>query len=160
MNSGFVPILETPDRGGKYGQKHYLLFESRIIMDYLESAFPEQPLYRPDPLQRAEQHYIMSIFDSMQAAMYGFIMTRGEVDSIVATLAKAFDKLELFLEKSKTDYFQDSETYTMVDLYGFPHTSRIFYLKDSALEDLYIKFAFEQKYPNLHKWFKKILAQP
>ena len=48
----------------------------------------------------------------------------------------------------------------MVDLYGFPHTSRIFYLKDSALEDLYIKFAFEQKYPNLHKWFKKILAQP
>ena len=102
----------------------------------------------------------MSIFDSMQAAMYGFIMTRGEVDNIVATLLKAFDKLELFLNKSKTEYFLDAETYSMVDLYGFPHTSRIFYLKDSALGDLYTKFEFEKKHPNLLKWFTKISALP
>jgi glutathione S-transferase len=33
LNEGFVPILETPANGGR------TIFESRIIMEYLETAF-------------------------------------------------------------------------------------------------------------------------
>ena len=47
----------------------------------------------------------------------------------------------------------------MVDLYGFPHTSRIFYLKNSALEDLFGQYNFETKYLNLSKWFKRISSE-
>ena len=34
LNQGFVPILETPTG--------HVIYESRIIMDYLEKAFPRE----------------------------------------------------------------------------------------------------------------------
>lgn len=50
---------------------------------------------------------------------------------------KVFQKLDNLLKESKTGYFMDSKQYSMVDLYGFPHISRIFYLKGSALDSMY-----------------------
>ena len=40
----------------------------------------------------------------------------------------------------------------MPDVYGFPHISRIFYLKDSALHSLYEALKIEQKFPLLKRW--------
>ena len=51
LNGGFVPMLETPDNGDS---KHYMIFESKIIMDFLDRRFPEHPLYSDDPFLRAE----------------------------------------------------------------------------------------------------------
>ena len=47
----------------------------------------------------------------------------------------------------------------MADLYAFPFVSRLFYLKDSALNDLYVKFDLENKYPYVFKWHKAIRAK-
>ena len=56
MNGGFVPILETPSHGGKYGNRKAWILESRIIMDYLDREFSSIAncgrLYDDDPLQR------------------------------------------------------------------------------------------------------------
>ena len=53
----------------------------------------------------------------------------------------------------QTNYFLNMDHYTMVDLYGFPHVSRIFYLKDSVLHDIYQKvLKIEEKYPFLYRW--------
>ena len=35
LNGGFVPILETPKDDPTYG-KHFMIFESRHIMDFLD----------------------------------------------------------------------------------------------------------------------------
>ena len=39
MNGGFVPILETPQKGGAMGRRKAWILESRIIMDYLDREF-------------------------------------------------------------------------------------------------------------------------
>ena len=48
----------------------------------------------------------------------------------------------------------------MMDLYAFPHISRLFYLKDSAANHIYELFHFEDKFINLYRWFKEIRARP
>ena len=48
----------------------------------------------------------------------------------------------------------------MVDLYAFPFVSRLFYLKGSALNDVYEQFDFENRYMYLFRWFKAIRARP
>ena len=40
----------------------------------------------------------------------------------------------------------------MIDLYGFPHTSRVFYLKGTLLDNLYNELKVEEKYPFIYKW--------
>ena len=40
----------------------------------------------------------------------------------------------------------------MPDVYGFPHISRIFYLKDSPFHGLYEDLKIEQKFPLLKRW--------
>lgn len=46
----------------------------------------------------------------------------------------------------------------MVDLYGFPHTSRIFYLKDSAMQTLFEQLRIESRFPHLTRWHNEIRA--
>jgi len=49
LNEGFLPILETPSG--------HTILESRIIMDYVEHAFPRDgvKLYSDCPDERAQQ---------------------------------------------------------------------------------------------------------
>lgn len=54
-----MPILETPDC---VDSKHYLIFESKIIMDFLDARFTERTLYSKDPFLRAEQDSIIATF--------------------------------------------------------------------------------------------------
>ena len=48
----------------------------------------------------------------------------------------------------------------MVDLYIFPFASRLFYLKDSVLHNMYEEMAMEDRYPNLFRWFKAMRDRP
>ena len=59
LNQGFVPILETPSFGDS---KHYMMFESKIIMDFLDTKYPDAPLYSKDPFHRAEQDLMIHTF--------------------------------------------------------------------------------------------------
>ena len=64
------------------------------------------------------------------------------------------------LAQSKSEFFLDSNTYSMVDLYIFPFASRLFYLKDSVLHSMYEEMAMEDRYPNLFRWFKAMRDRP
>jgi hypothetical protein len=44
----------------------------------------------------------------------------------------------------------------MCDYYGFPHISRVFYMKGSTLDQVYTSLEIEQKFSYLYGWFKKI----
>jgi glutathione S-transferase len=56
--------------------------------------------------------------------------------------------------------FLDAEKLQMCDLYGFPHVSRIFYLKGTLLRPVYDLHRFEDRFPHLYGWFKFIKEQP
>ena len=75
-------------------------------------------------------------------------------------MTKVLEHLNMKLAQSETEFFLDSSSYSMVDLYIFPFVSRLFYLKDSALHEMYEKMALEDKYPRLFRWFKAIRARP
>jgi glutathione S-transferase len=61
LNNGFVPILETPEDNPLFG-KHYIIFESRNIMDFLDSHL-QLGLYSKDSFKKAEQLHIMNLLD-------------------------------------------------------------------------------------------------
>ena len=81
MNGGFVPILETPSDGGRFGNRKAFILESRIIMDYLDREFSSiakcGSLYDDDPLQRASQEIIMAKTDNLAMCLFGVLMSRG-----------------------------------------------------------------------------------
>ena len=91
----------------------------------------------------------MKIFDDLASVLFEVIMSHGSSEGGVKKLEKALETLELKLKESQTNYFLSSKHYTMVDLYGFPHASRIFYCKDSAMNKLFVQLKVEEKYPNL-----------
>lgn len=101
LNEGFVPILETPSG--------YTVFESRIIMDYLEQAYTNKgrKLYLDNPADRAQQYHIMKIFDDVQSSLFEVLMSHGTSFLGTSKLTKAFDKLEHHLSQSRTSYFMN-----------------------------------------------------
>lgn len=48
----------------------------------------------------------------------------------------------------------------MCDYFGFPHISRIFYMKDSLMSNVYTDLKIESKFPHLYGWFIKIRSDP
>jgi len=108
-----------------------LLFESRIIGDYLDAAYQEYPLYFEDPLKRAMQHHLMTIMDALPVGLFATMMTRGQLESELIKLTKTLEKLNLALKQSKTVFFLDAEHVTMVECHGFPFIARLFHMKSS-----------------------------
>ena len=100
-------------------------------------------------------------------------MSRGKDEQSMVALLKTFDKLESWLINSKSGFFSfripkgtpsksphdiSQDTYSMVDLYGFPHVSRILYLKDTPLD--YIFQEMIPSHPAVHRWVKLMINQP
>ena len=102
----------------------------------------------------------MATVDQVANLLFVIIMSRGQLESSVLGLKKAMEKLNYLLGSSKSFFFSGKDDYSMVDLYAFPHISRLFYLKDSAQNDLYKQFQFEDKYIHVFRWFKEIRARP
>ncbi len=63
LNNGFVPILETPIDNPKFG-KHYVIFESRNIMDFLNDQL-DLGLYAKDAFDKAAQNQILNMLDAI-----------------------------------------------------------------------------------------------
>lgn len=94
----------------------------------------------------------MKTCDDVASVLYHVIMSHGTLQPAVIKLEKALEKLEMLLRQSKTGYFHNTETYSMVDLYGFPHVSRIFYCKDTVMDKLYQQLRVEERFPFLYRW--------
>ena len=74
LNQGFVPILETPSFGDS---KHYMMFESKIIMDFLDTKYPDAPLYSKDPFHRAEQDLMIHTLAEIDRNLFFVLVSRG-----------------------------------------------------------------------------------
>ena len=48
----------------------------------------------------------------------------------------------------------------MCDYYGFPHISRIFYMKNSPLDTVYQELNIEARFPSVFGWFTRIREDP
>ncbi|OWW21614.1 glutathione S-transferase family protein [Noviherbaspirillum denitrificans] len=138
---GKIPFLET---------EHGRLCESQVIIDYLESAFPEKPLLPSDPFSAAkvrelitfmELHLELVARDLYAEAYFGGKVSdevKARTQKLLTRNAKAFAKLAKF-----SPYVAGAE-FTMADCAGVFHlpiismTSKIIYGED-VLADLPVR---------------------
>jgi len=111
-----VPFIET-EQG--------VLCESQVIVDYLEAAYPQTPLYPPDPFAAAKQREL-AVFvdlylelvarDVYMPAFFGGVVsegTKGRVERLLRRHIDGFQRLARFAP------YVGGETFGMADASAF-----------------------------------------
>jgi hypothetical protein len=106
---------------------------------------------------------VMTEMDVVQNLLFGLFMSHGKNKQMIDKVRASLKTLEEFLDDEDdkfpiegfqpvSSYFSHGATYKMEDLYGFPHISRLYYLKGSALNNIYDLIGMDD-FKKLNKWF-------
>ncbi|XP_053548400.1 glutathione S-transferase omega-1 [Bombina bombina] len=139
---GLVPSLET--------SKGQLIYESPIVCDFLDAAFPGKKLNPEDPFQRAQQRMIVEHFSKLVTLMYKVLnakKNKEDASPIVAECLEKFIKFDELLGKLNTLFF-GGDSVSMVDYMIWPWFERftIFDMKESL-----------NKTPHINEWYQLML---
>uniref|UniRef100_A0AAF5RUN9 Glutathione S-transferase omega n=1 Tax=Wuchereria bancrofti TaxID=6293 RepID=A0AAF5RUN9_WUCBA len=142
---GTVPLLE---HDGK------LVPDSRVIIEYLDDAFPETSILPREPYLRAKQRYdaikLDSVCSTIQEVSY-LTQLSGNTTTLATELAAAEKLLETPFYSGTTPGLPD------IILYPFIHRLHVIrqFVRDSFLDDY-----FPNHFPKLVKWFIKMRTIP
>ncbi|XP_044154066.1 glutathione S-transferase omega-1-like [Bufo gargarizans] len=143
--SGMVPSIETSD--GK------IIYESPIVCDYLDEAFPGVKLTPADPYEKAQQKILLEQFSAVTSALYKIFFARKDnqdTTELKAQFFEKYEKLEETLAKRKSPYF-GGESVSMIDYMIWPWFERFcIFDVEEVLE----------KTPNINNWYKLMLQDP
>ncbi|KAM3912885.1 glutathione S-transferase omega-1-like [Leptodactylus fuscus] len=142
---GLVPSLETSD--GK------IIYESAVVCDYLDEAFPGVKLTPSDPYEKAQQKILLEHFSQVTTAMYKILFAKRDNQDTTELKAQFFEKFKKFeetLTKRNTRYF-GGESVSMIDYMIWPHVERfIIFDVQEYLEQL----------PRVSVWHNLMLQDP
>ncbi|CAM4584310.1 unnamed protein product [Lepidochelys olivacea] len=142
---GLVPILET--------SKGQLIYESPIICEYLDEAYPGKKLLPADPYERACQKMLLERFSKLPplALKHLLAVKNGEDSSALkAELIKKFGEFEKSLAGCKT-VFYGGDSVSMIDYMIWPWFERLEFLQ---LPDCL------QHTPKLRQWVEAMKKDP
>ncbi|XP_075698504.1 glutathione S-transferase omega-1-like [Rhinoderma darwinii] len=142
---GLVPSIETTD--GK------IIYESPIVCDYLNEAFPGTKLTPADPYAKAQQKILLEQFSMVTPILYNILMARKKNEDFTELKTKFFEKFKKFeeiLTKRNTPYF-GGESVSMIDYMIWPWFER-FHISD-VTEVL-------EKTPQIKTWCKLMMQNP
>ena len=155
-----VPVLVDGER---------VLFDSPVILDYLEERFPEPPLYPADPARRVEVRVFLDWFNLLWKRRPNLIAAeelkpepdRGRIAELERRIADALPVFENLL--AGRDFLFGAEL-TVADVTAFP------FLKYAVLwpegdderfhEILRETMRLDGRYPRLEAWIHRIDALP
>ncbi|XP_075072291.1 glutathione S-transferase omega-1-like [Mixophyes fleayi] len=142
---GVVPSLETSD--GK------IIYESPIVCDYLDEAFPGIKLSPEDPYIKAQQKMILEHFSTIISLLYKIFFAKHnneDTSELKAQFLVKFSKLEELLAKKKTPYFS-GKSVSMIDYMIYPWFERFnaFDVKE-----------YLEKTPHISAWYNLMLQDP
>ena len=140
LPTGKVPLLEH--QGNR-------IWESHVVCEYLEDAFPQKPLLPQDPGQRAQVRiWIDWVSNSLIPPFYKLLMAQEEEARTEhrETALKALEKLE-------AECFQDSEwmlgdSLSLVDIETYPWFERW------PVIEHYRGLAVPPRFKKLHRWIE------
>ena len=130
---GKIPYCET---------EHGTLFESQVIMEYIEDAYPQKPLLPADPYERARQRELITFMELHlelvarevygQAFFGGTVSdeTKERVRKLLTRNAKAFGKLAKFSPYIAGDHFTMADCAALVHLPLVGMASKIVFGED------------------------------
>jgi len=102
---GKVPLLYVGDK---------VLFESIAICEYLEEAFPQNPLHPKDAVEKAIHRAWMEFSSGVLAAGFGMIFAQNQ-EQFDIKKAEFMAKLEVLNKHLKFSPYFDGEKFSMVD---------------------------------------------
>ncbi|XP_069836248.1 glutathione S-transferase omega-1-like [Dendropsophus ebraccatus] len=142
---GLVPCIETSD--GK------IIFDSTIICDYLDEAYPGKKLTPADPYEKAQQKMLLEHFSGVANALYSILIANKKKEDVTELKAKAFEKfqkLEEALTKRNSPYF-GGDAVSMIDYMIWPWIERF---------NIFDATDFLEKTPRFNAWHKLMLQDP
>ncbi|KAF2351717.1 Glutathione S-transferase N-terminal [Trinorchestia longiramus] len=146
---GKVPVLERPD-GTTLG-------ESLINMEYLDEAYPQQPLLPKDPWQKAQEKVWVEIFGMTGMKifkLYRAAEDKEAQDMLLKQVKEGLDRLDAELARRATDFFGGSQP-GYLDLAFWPWFERL-----PCIEILLQRPALTDKQQHLTEWVKKMKEVP
>lgn len=110
---GLVPVLEN--------SKGQLVYDSAIICEYLDEAYPGKKLLPEDPYEKACQKMTFELFSKVPSLEGSYIRNKNKEDcsGIKEELRKEFSKLEEVLTNKKTTFF-GGNSLSMIDYLIWP----------------------------------------
>jgi glutathione S-transferase len=146
--AGQVPVLEQDQR---------ILNESLVTSDYLDEAYPDNPLHPSDPYLKAKQKLIVEAFQQITGSFYAlFRSTPENVAELANTYFTKLEKFEKILAQSGKPYFRGDKV-GMVDYMIFPWFERLPLLKELFGSALTFP---EDKLPTLAAWYRRMEKDP
>ena len=150
---GKIPFIESPDG---------FISESQAILEYLEDAFPENPLYPANPFERAKcreliQHLELNI-ELIARRLYGEALMGGTVSA--ETKAEVKEKLVAGLKGlarlTKMSPFLLGTTLSAADVVAWPH----FCMIALATQKIYGADLVAEHLPGVSDYMKTMEGRP
>ncbi|MEO5808128.1 glutathione S-transferase family protein [Devosia sp.] len=145
---GKVPVLKVPrDR-----QEDAVVFESAVILEYLEETAPGVKLHPADPLERAQHRAWIEYGSAVLGDLYRFgsAKTATDLDGARQTLLQKFTRLE----QTVVGPFFAGEKFSYVDAVfapAFRQLDAVETVTDTGLLDAF---------PKVSDWRKALAARP
>ncbi|XP_063818075.1 glutathione S-transferase omega-1-like [Pseudophryne corroboree] len=149
---GLVPALEMSD-GNIMALIPRPIYESPIVCDYLDEAFPGIKLTPADPYTKAKQKILLEYFSMMTAVLYKILFARKNNENtteLKAQFAEKFTELEERFAQLKTPYFS-GKSVSMIDymIWTWFERFNIFDVKE-----------YLEKTPHINAWINLMLQDP
>lgn len=142
---GKVPVLKVNGT---------TLYESAIINEYLDEAYPERRLLSKDPLKKAEQRILVDyISNRFIPVFYKLLLNQDEEaqEGYKGDLISYFDYFESLLEDR---VWLSGDELSMTDISLLPWFERLVIL------ERYRGFGLPASYENLHRWWSACRKLP
>ncbi|XP_018424571.1 PREDICTED: glutathione S-transferase omega-1-like [Nanorana parkeri] len=142
---GLVPSIETSD--GK------IIYESPIVFEYLDEAFPGVKLIPSDPYAKAEQKMLLETFTAITPVFYNIMIAHEKNEDATELKSKFLEilkKLEEALVKKNTPYF-GGESVSYIDYMVWPWFEKFSLFGLKTLVD---------ETPNIKAWLDRMLQDP
>jgi glutathione S-transferase len=155
-----VPVLVDGDR---------VLFDSPVILEYLEERFPERPLYPADPARRAELRTFVDWFNRVWKRPPNLIVAEElkaepDLNRIAELEQRIADALPLFEDLLAGRDYLFGDEFSAADVVAFPFLKYAVLWEEGDEERFHEVLRDAQRldgrYPRLDAWLHRIDALP
>lgn len=146
-----LPVMELEDGRA--------LKESLVLLEYLEDRFPEPPVRRSDPYERAVEALLVTLEGRMVRAGYGLVMNQDEAarDGLVTAYLAVLAEIDAFLLRRAT-----GDGPWLFDRFGWAETVFTPFFQRFAFVRYYegVEPPDTPQYARLRAWWSACVAHP
>lgn len=138
-----------------YEKDGTILFESRVLCDYIDEIYGKGALYPTDPLQKARAKILMENTSRYTSPYYKLLFAKTDEPKL-KEYAEDFNKSLKYFEDQLEAKFFNGESVGMVDYYLWPHLERV----GGLAMVIQLPLMPKDKFPKLNAWVSAMKSTP